>query len=391
MSTTNLSDLLSDADQAALYRPAGEALGLPGSAYSSEFFALEQRSLFPRTWCAVGFASDIPEPGDAYPVDLAGWPLLLVRGVDRKVRAFHNVCRHRANRVVDAPCRELKRLVCPWHNWTYELDGSLAATPRLGGERLHHDEGFDTEGLGLKAVATAVWLDMVLVNLDGNALPFDAHIRPLEEELSRYQLDDIRVGAHWDITFEGNWKVTIEGAIEDYHIPAIHPQLWEGMRADPRLEFAAGCYVGQSKLGELSAHDKVMVDEGARPPSLVRDGAEARSGVLHLFPTALFTVMPESLWLWVIQPVGPRRTRLDTREYYRGEAATDPAFARVRQATTEVWRDVMAQDEPLIVNVQANMDRPGDAGIRPRFSPFWEANVQRFQQLVVDTLRAAEA
>ena len=188
MSTTNLSDLLSDADQAELYRPSGEALGLPGSAYSSEFFALEQRSLFPRTWCAVGFASDIPEPGDAYPVDLAGWPLLLVRGVDRKVRAFHNVCRHRANRVVDAPCRELKRLVCPWHNWTYELDGSLAATPRLGGERLHHDEGFDTEGLGLKAVATAVWLDMVLVNLDGNALPFDAHIRPLEKELSRYQL-----------------------------------------------------------------------------------------------------------------------------------------------------------------------------------------------------------
>ena len=135
----NLSSLVSGSDLSALDRPPGEALGLPGRVYGSEFFALEQRQLFPRTWCAAGFASDIPEPGDAWPAVLAGWPLLLVRDENREVRAFHNVCRHRANRVVDAPCRKLKSLTCPWHGWTYAFDGSLVGTPRLGGERAHRD------------------------------------------------------------------------------------------------------------------------------------------------------------------------------------------------------------------------------------------------------------
>ena len=131
----DLSSFVSESDLSALYRPTGEAWGLPGCIYGSEFFAFEQRHLFPRTWCAAGFASDIPDPGDVCPVVLAGWPLLLVRDENREVRAFHNVCRHRANRVVDAPGRQLKSLTCPWHGWTYAFDGTLVGTPRLGGER----------------------------------------------------------------------------------------------------------------------------------------------------------------------------------------------------------------------------------------------------------------
>ena len=96
--------------------PAGEALGLPGRAYGEDFYRLEQRELFPRLWCVAGFSSDIPESGDMMPVELAGWPLVLVRGEDGEVRAFHNICRHRAMRVVPAPCRGHSALVCPWHS-----------------------------------------------------------------------------------------------------------------------------------------------------------------------------------------------------------------------------------------------------------------------------------
>lgn len=380
----NLSSFVSGSDLNALYRPPGEALGLPGRVYGSEFFALEQRQLFPRTWCAAGFASDIPEPGDAWPAVLAGWPLLLVRDDNREVRAFHNVCRHRANRVVDAPCRKLKSLTCPWHGWTYALDGSLVGTPRLGGERAHRDEDFPTTGLALEPIPAVVWLDLVMVNIEGNARPFEQHIQPLNDLLSDYHLGDIQVGARWDTAFEGNWKLAVEGALEDYHLSLVHPELVDGVATlDPRLHFAQRCYFGNSTRDEPTTRE-------IHAPSLLREGAEPRTMFINVFPTGALTLRHDSVWLWAIQPDGPRRTCVDTREYYKGPAATDSDLAALRRSNTDFWKGVLVQDEPLVANVQRNMDRPGDAGIRPRFSPLWESNVQRFQQSVVDALREAE-
>ena len=392
MKNIGLSSFVSDHDVNALKRPAGEALGLPGRAYGAGFFELEQRRLFPRTWCASGFASDVPEPGDALPVDLAGWPLVLVRGGDGEVRAFHNVCRHRSNRVVDAPCRGLKRLTCPWHGWSYDLAGKLLGTPRIGGEKAHEDASFDTAVLGLKAVPTAVWLDFVMVNIDGNAARFEDHIRPLRKLLSDYDYDDIRVGAGWSMMFEGSWKLTVEGALEDYHIPCIHPELMEGSTQDrPRLDHAPGCYFANSaNRDSASVHGKVRREAGVEGPPLLREGAEPRTFAINVFPTGFITARVDMLLLQVMLPHGARRTRIASREYYKGDAATDPALAGLREAVSALWQKVFEQDQPLVGNVQHNMDRPGQRGIRTRFSPFWESNVQRFQQSVINCLQASE-
>src|SRR5262249_7145020 len=101
----SLADFISDDDIAALERPLGQAIGLPGRVFSAEFFEVEQHCLFPRIWCPVAFASDIPDRGDALPVDLAGWPVLLVRAEDGEIRAFLNICRHRAMQVVTQPSK----------------------------------------------------------------------------------------------------------------------------------------------------------------------------------------------------------------------------------------------------------------------------------------------
>ena len=237
MSDVTVEDLLSRADLEALDRETGEAIGLPACAYGPDFYALEQQKLFPRLWCAVAFASDIPDLGDARPVELAGWPLLVVRDADGDVRVFHNVCRHRSNRVVDAPGKGLKRLVCPWHSWTYDLDGRLLATPRIGGEQRNEDTAFNKTDVHLKEVRSALWLDYVMVNIDGNALAFDKHIAPLVALLASYDFDDIQVGTAWSTDFEGNWKLTVEGGIEDYHLPVIHSELMtDGPEFNPRLD-----------------------------------------------------------------------------------------------------------------------------------------------------------
>src|SRR5215470_9957457 len=178
-----LTDFIGDQEIAALEGPLGQAVGLPGRVFSAEFFEVEQRTLFPRVWCPVAFASDIPDPGDAVPVELAGWPIVLLRGEDGEIRAFLNICRHRAMRVVTQPAKRCKSFTCPWHAWTYDLAGRLIATPKLGGDRLSGDEAFPTAGLALMPVRVDRWLDLIFVNIDGKAPPLDEHLRPLEDLL----------------------------------------------------------------------------------------------------------------------------------------------------------------------------------------------------------------
>ena len=133
----NPADILTLGVMRRLHERTAAVRGLPGQAYGRAFYEHEQRKLFPRAWCVAALASDLPNPGNVVPVDLAGWPPLLVRGADMEVRAFHNLCRHRAMRLVNEPRNVGRALACPWHAWRYGLDGALLATPRVGGEKKH--------------------------------------------------------------------------------------------------------------------------------------------------------------------------------------------------------------------------------------------------------------
>ncbi len=394
MTGPSLADFVADADLAALDRPAGEALGLPAHCYGEDFYALEQRTLFPRRWCPVAFACDVPEPGDALAVDFAGWPLAVVHGGDGQIRVFHNVCRHRATRVVEGSCKGLSRLICPWHAWTYGLDGRLVGTPRIGGERAGEDPAFDKSDVDLKEVRSALWLGLVMANIDGRAPPFADHIRPLEALFTGYDLGDLRVGNAWGIDFPGNWKLAVENAIEDYHLPYIHRELVSGVRdSNYRLDHADGCYYSNSTCrdsvgGYRGVERAGNGGPGEELPSLLGGDAavEPRTFAVNLFPNGFVTLRPNCVWLWLMMPDGARRTRVDTRQYYKGSAATDPALAGARERLEELWRFVLGQDAGAIAAVQENYDRPGEAGIRTRFSPYWESNIQRFQQAIVAAL-----
>ena len=392
MSEPELHSLLSADDIAHLYRDAGSALGLPGLAYGPEFFALERRRLFPRAWCAVAYESDVPKAGDALPVELAGWPLLVVRGEDDEVRVLHNVCRHRQMQVVPEACRARHTLSCPWHGWTYDLRGRLLATPRIGGRREHRDPAFDERGLDLRPVRSGTWLDMVFVNLDGEAPALDLHLRPLRDLLHEYDFSGIEAGDRLTMTYPGNWKLTMEGAIEDYHLPLVHPELVEGeVESLPRLDHAPRCFFANSSRREFEdAHAAAeSAALGAGLPSITRPGAHPpRTFAIGVFPSAFITTRPDHLANFLCLPDGHRRTRLDFRFYYKGEAAR--AFPEQRRRVVAFWRRVFEQDLPLVERVQRNSERPESGDIRPRFSPFWESNVHRFQCSVVDMLRRPE-
>ncbi len=116
---TTIDELLSPAELEALHQPTASAHGLPGQAYSDpSFFALEQQTLFRNTWVGVATASEVSRPGDTVPVDLAGWPLLLVRDQTGEVRCFNNICRHRGAALVREKVKLRGSIRCPWHGWT---------------------------------------------------------------------------------------------------------------------------------------------------------------------------------------------------------------------------------------------------------------------------------
>ena len=390
MTDRDFAGLVSESDREALDRPAGAALGLPGAAYAAAFYALEQRDLFPRTWCAVAFASDIPEPGDVLPVDFAGRPLLLVRDAEGEVRVFHNICRHRQMQVVTAPGKGRRRLSCPWHGWTYELTGRLAATPRIGGRHEGEHPDFDATGLDLVAVRSGIWLDMVFVNLDGRAAALERHLEPLKRLLHEYDFRGLAVGDAWSTAYPANWKLTVEGAIEDYHLPLVHPEMVQSeMESHPRLDYAPGCYFANSsarKYEEDNSSGEASALASALPSIMRPEATEFRTFVISVFPTGFIVTRTNHLVLFLVLPDGYRRTRLDFRHYFKGEAAA--RFAEVRRDILTYWQRVFAQDLPIVRRVQDNMERAGESGIRARFSPFWESNVLRFQQSVVSGIRS---
>src|SRR5690606_3440811 len=158
--------------------------GLPGPAYTSDsFFEWECRNVFERGWFALAFGADAPSPGDLFPVEAVGMSFVVARGDDMELRVFHNVCRHRGRRLVDGPAQGVRLIRCPYHAWTYRLDGRLQGTPHIGGPGVHDVCGFAREDHSLFEVPSATWLDIVFVNPGGDAGAFADHVAPLAARL----------------------------------------------------------------------------------------------------------------------------------------------------------------------------------------------------------------
>ncbi|WP_228126606.1 aromatic ring-hydroxylating oxygenase subunit alpha [Candidatus Viadribacter manganicus] len=383
---TTLDDWVDAEQRAALRAPIEEARGLPGRAYSAGFYELEQRALFPRTWAVIGMGADLPEPGDAFPVDLAGSPLVMVRQKDGAIRVFHNQCRHRGMAVVTAPKRT-QTMVCPWHGWAYELNGDLRVATRLGGESTHQCPGFDQASLGLREVRSARWHDWVLVNLDGAAASIEEHLRPLNELLDGIGLDELLPGPRWSGEYPGNWKIAIEGGVEDYHLPMAHPQLFEGVSARP-ITIATGPNFAAS-IGEPLRSGAIRRPAGIEGVRM-NEAQRGRSFVLNLFPTGMILLHENSLMLGVFTPNGPARTRLETRLYFHPTAfgTEDRDAWRVQRGVT--LARVVEQDHDFVLSLQNNATARDRAGLETRFSPYWEGAVLHFQRMVLDTLERGE-
>jgi choline monooxygenase len=404
MNERSVESLLGAAAIARLARPIESAVGLPGRAYTDPaFHQLEQDSLFPQTWVGVGFAEELPSVGDAVPVTVGGKPVVLVRGEDGSIRAFHNVCRHRAIIVVQKPEKRLANLQCPYHAWTYGLDGALKATPYWDGTP-GGSTGIDRSQHGLVPVQADVFNHVVFVNLDGTAGPLENYLAPAIGSLGSVDLESWQLAYRVTWEFRANWKLVLENW-ENYHHVWVHEGIFTKMTEE--VNPATGeCYtesvpdgnvlVLRRKSGAPTRSAAAPLSSATRLPQIPgRNGAAAFTGqTTAVLPNVTMTMGPAVYAPVVYMPLGPDRTRASMAWYFAGTAATDPTFADLRESTLDRWvgatrrmedgAGVRAQDFRCLELQQ--IARASPAADLTRFSPLWEPNVYHFQNWVVRRL-----
>lgn len=377
-------------------RETGQAHGLPNETYTdAESLRIERERVFGPTWTALGFASDLPEPGDVRPTALLGLPLIMLRDRNGEIRVFHNVCSHRGRQLVDAPCRVEAGLRCPYHSWHYGLDGSLRGTPHIGGMNVHTCEGFDKNRHGLKAVPSAVWCDTIFVNLFGDAPSFEEFIRPVMQRWRGFWGDsgpeELRpAGTDGQLTLEVecNWKLAVENYCESYHLPWVHP----GLNSYSRLEdhYIALDEDGESFAGQGTYAYNLAEVAGTSLPQLSQWPEErAREAeYLALYPNALIGLQADHMFVLLLEPLSERRTREHVRLLFVGDAAFDDHHSAAREATLQSWKTVFEEDVDMVEGMQRGRESPAYHG--GVFSPVQDIPTHHFHRWVARRLLGAE-
>lgn len=375
-----------------LLKPVGQARGLPHWAYTDpEVWQLERRTIFREGWIGAAFESDLPNPGDCVPMEYAGHRLLLTRGADGVVHAFHNICPHRGMPLLDMPRSGCRTLACPWHAWTFALDGALVATPNIGGVGQHRAEG--AEPVGLTRIACGTWLGVVFVDLSGAAGPLVDWLAPMAARLSAFDLSltEETPGETVDHVYPANWKQVIEGAVEDYHIPWVHKQVGP----QGRYQAVTGeRFIGVSSWRDMETAKRRLPPEpdGAEPeplplfPHLPDRGEFEASLILTMVPSPVVAAQIGHVAVSLYVPLDPTRTLVRRRFRFLRDAASGACHAAARRRVRDSWQTVTDQDAWVHEAIQGSLAAREAAGFRARFSPFWEGAVQGFQAMVAARL-----
>jgi len=204
------------------YAPLEEAYTIPAPWYvDARIEEAEREQVFGRNWIAVGRLDQVAVEGQFFTIEIAGEPLVIVRGADGELRGFYNVCRHHAAAVANVPCGTVQHLRCPYHGWTYGLDGLLKGAPEFAGVC-----NFDRGANGLVPVRVAAWEQFVFVSLDADAPELTASLGDLPGRIAALEIGKLHFFARKTYTLACNWKVYVDNYLDGgYHVPHLHKGL----------------------------------------------------------------------------------------------------------------------------------------------------------------------
>ncbi|MCR5869475.1 MULTISPECIES: aromatic ring-hydroxylating oxygenase subunit alpha [unclassified Sphingomonas] len=328
-------------------------LSLPGWLYTDpEYFEVEVDRVLRPSWQIVCHVSDIANAGDYHTLDYLGESVIAIRGQDGVVRAFANVCRHRAMRLVDGPSGCTKKLVCPYHAWSYEVDGRLTGVPMRG--------DYSTlvlEDNGLAPVEVEIWQGFVFVRLTDRGGPSVAEMMsPYDTEIAPYRFEDMRTISPERLRDRDvNWKNVGDNYSDGLHIPVAHVGLTRlfgksyAIEAQPWVDKMSG-YLADSPRSNFW---EAMYQKHLPRVDHLPDTHQRLWLYYKLWPNQAFDVYPDQIDFMQWLPTGP--TSCVLREMAFALPGADRTMKLVRYANWRINRVVNAEDTWLITNVQRGM------------------------------------
>ena len=372
-------------------QPIDKARGLPSHLYVDDSATAEERErVFFDSWSAITHGKNAPDAGSVMPVDFLGMPLLVVRNKQNEIKVFQNVCRHRGMRLIDEPCKLKGPITCPYHAWAYDLDGALKATPHVGGANIHHHDNIDPAEMGLLEVRSHVWRDVVFVNVNENAEPFEVVHKEL---LARWQEFDQPLyhggkDSGFTLNLNSNWKLAIDNYCESYHLPFVHPDLNTYSRLEDHYNIIGdGGFAGQGTL----VYNPSLSDDGRSFPNF--DGLDQKwdqaAEYIALFPNVLLGVHRDHAFSIVIEPKGHGETTEHIEIYYPSEDCLSAEYADMRAKNAELWHIVFEEDIGVVEGMYEGRKAKGyDGG---KFSPVMEEPTYKFHYWIAEKMVVSEA
>ena len=337
------------------------ATALPARFYVGDaMLAMEKRAVFARSWQLVAHQGQLAEAGDHVVEQVGDVPVLVVRGQDGVLRAFPNVCRHRAGPLALCNGKGARALHCKYHGWSYTLEGQLRSAPEMQGAA-----DFDVSTIRLPPLRVVEWQGLVFVALSDNVPPFEEVYAGITERIAPIDLAAMRFLRRDSYDIACNWKVYIDNFLEGYHLPHVHP--------------------GLSKVLDYRAYDTELFPWHSLQHSPLRNSGDiygdGEAFYYFVYPNVMLNIMPGRLQTNRILPLGPDRCRVEFDYFY----APGPAGEALAAADREFSDEVQAEDIGICEAVQRGLDSGSyEAG---RLCPKRESGVWHFH----NQLRAAYA
>jgi Rieske 2Fe-2S family protein len=337
---------------------------------SSEIFAQEQNKIFSRQWVLVGHQNQIANPGDYFTTEVAGESLIMVRDKRGTIHGFYNVCRHRGSRLIEPGSGQSATIQCPYHAWTYALDGRLMGAP-------HMDEvsGFDKADYSLRAVNLALWEGFVFVNLGDSPPPVTEWFKPLAGKFSRWNLSALHSAKRIEYDVRANWKLIFENYSECYHCLGVHPELSKISPSDSaENDLTEGAFLGG--FMRIAKGKSLTMTGNACALSIGSFGEHDFHVVFYysIFPNMLLSLHPDYVMVHQLRPQSPERTLIFCDWLFNPEAFKRSDFEP--DDAVEFWDTVNKQDwrvcELSQQGIASRAYEPGPYSARESIPAAWD-------------------
>lgn len=319
---------------------------LPSEAYiDSAWFDVEKREIFEDTWVIVGRAEQLPSAGDYFTLHIVGQCVLVARGRDDKIRAFSPSCRHRGALIAEGE-GNAKAFVCPYHRWTYALDGKLIGAPGMD-----ENPNFRKENFPLVEMGCTVWHGFVFVNLNGAAPPLEEDLADLENVVQPYNLGSMRLARQKRYTIKANWKSYIDNSIEAYHVASVHAKSLQPVAPmsawhnEPHDNFYLQWAEFAGTLGVLQG------ETGFPPMAGFSLDRPERHTLATLLPNTVLTMTIDACWWITLLPLDVNTSTLIVNHAFPEGTTQHPQYEEISERYFKRF-DIVSQEDIDITEIQ---------------------------------------